>query len=82
MYLKDNRVEDYKPARPMLTTFAILTLILMVVTMLTACLCMHNFKHDLKRHLVRRRPDSPENKMFDSELPQYQKTQTNRMTID
>ncbi|KAI2481239.1 hypothetical protein Ptr902_07034 [Pyrenophora tritici-repentis] len=52
MYVADaHRQEDYKPARKSLTAFAILTILLLVLTIVTACLCTHNFNKGLKPHV-------------------------------
>lgn len=52
MYVADRiRQEDYKPARKSLTAFAILTILLLLVTIITACLCTHNFNKGLKPHV-------------------------------
>ncbi|KAI8933872.1 hypothetical protein NX059_009570 [Plenodomus lindquistii] len=52
MYVADRiRQEDYKPARKSLTAFAILTILLLLVTVVTACVCTHNFNKGLKPHV-------------------------------
>lgn len=48
------RFEDYKPARKMLTTFAVLTLLLLATTITTAFVCMKNFKKGLRPHIQQR----------------------------
>ena len=49
MYAADaDRLQDYKPARKSLTSFAVLTVLLLVVTIVTACICTHNFNKGLK----------------------------------
>ncbi|KAM3425424.1 UPF0658 Golgi apparatus membrane protein C23H3.04 [Cercospora zeina] len=55
------REKDYQAARSSLTTFAILTLLLLVVTIGTAIACMMNFNKGLKPHIQRRKvPNSGE----------------------
>lgn len=61
------REEDYRPARKSLTTFAVITVILLIVTITYACLCMYNFGKGLKtlvasgrKHIGRRRAGSEE----------------------
>ncbi|TKA33345.1 hypothetical protein B0A50_00898 [Salinomyces thailandicus] len=49
------READYKPARNSLTTFAVLTLMLMLVTIAVAGVCMGNFGKGLRPHLQRRK---------------------------
>lgn len=46
-----NRVQDYKPARRSLTTFAIITLLLLLVTIVYALICTANFNKGLKPHI-------------------------------
>jgi hypothetical protein len=61
MYDADkDRVEEYKPARRSLTIFAILTLLALVLTMVTAFMCMKNFNKGLKPHIQRRAVPSPD----------------------
>lgn len=49
---------QYKPARHSLTTFAVLTLLLLIVTITTAVMCMRNFNKGLKPHIQKRKvPD-------------------------
>lgn len=49
------RQADYVAARSSLTTFAVLTLLLLVVTIGTATACMANFNKGLKPHIQRRK---------------------------
>lgn len=52
MYAADKiRVDDYRPARKSLTSFAALTILLVVITIITACICTHNFNKGLKPHV-------------------------------
>ena len=50
----------YAPARKELATFAVLTIILLLMTILNACLCAHNFEKGLKPYVTKRRPMSPD----------------------
>jgi hypothetical protein len=52
------KAAKYGVARRPLVTFAILTLALLVVSIVNAVVCMHNFGHGLKQLLDRRRVDS------------------------
>lgn len=65
MYDTDNpgRVQDYAPARRGLTLFAIITLILLVITIINAVWCAMNFGMGLKPYVTRRKVLSPEDKM-------------------
>lgn len=49
------RMKDYAAARSSLTTFAVLTLLLLVVTIAAAIMCMINFGKGLKPHVQRRK---------------------------
>lgn len=49
------REESYRPARKELTTFAVLTIILIVVTIINACLCTRNFNKGLKPYITTRK---------------------------
>ena len=52
MYAADAaRQEDYEPARKSLTSFAVLTILLLLVTIIVACMCTHNFNKGLKNHI-------------------------------
>ncbi|PLN78345.1 hypothetical protein BDW42DRAFT_144383 [Aspergillus taichungensis] len=46
---------EYLPARRSLTFFAIITLVLIVLTIVNACMCMHNFHKGLKPHINRKK---------------------------
>lgn len=68
------RINDYRPARKSLTTFAVITLILMVVTIIYACICTANFGKGLRQHVdtskKRERAASLEmDKLFDPRMP-------------
>ncbi|KAF2277845.1 uncharacterized protein EI97DRAFT_274917 [Westerdykella ornata] len=58
MYVADlNRQQDYKPARKSLTSFAVLTILLLLATIVIACICTHNFNKGLKPHLTEKKID-------------------------
>jgi len=68
------RIDDYRPARRSLTTFAVITLILLVVTIVYACICTVNFGKGLRPHVdsskKRQRAASLEmDKLFDPNMP-------------
>ncbi|KAL4928527.1 SEC61-beta family protein [Aspergillus undulatus] len=46
---------EYMVARRSLTFFAVITLILIVVTIIIACICMHNFHKGLKPHINKKK---------------------------
>lgn len=57
------RERAYRPARKELTTFAVLTIILIVVTIINACLCTHNFKKGLKPYIYTSKTAESDEKM-------------------
>ncbi|KAF2091206.1 hypothetical protein K490DRAFT_34026 [Saccharata proteae CBS 121410] len=83
MYGSDKkRVQDYLPARRSLTTFAVITILLLLVTIAVAIMCTHNFNKGLKPHITRRKvPDVDENK-YTTEMPAIAGPVPSRMTID
>ncbi|KAF1851315.1 uncharacterized protein K460DRAFT_31462 [Cucurbitaria berberidis CBS 394.84] len=82
MYVADlARQEDYKPARKSLTAFAVLTIMLLLCTIVVACLCTHNFNKGLKPHVN----DSlvQTDKQYNTEMPSLSGPQpSQRMEID
>ncbi|KAF2751612.1 hypothetical protein M011DRAFT_395019 [Sporormia fimetaria CBS 119925] len=62
MYITDEaRQKDYMPARKSLTSFAVLTIALLLVTIVIACICTHNFNKGLKQHLNEKKGDRNKN---------------------
>jgi len=62
MYAADGeRLKDYRPARKSLTSFAVLTILLVIVTIVVACICTHNFNKGLKPHLMNKRGSTDKN---------------------
>jgi hypothetical protein len=45
------RRSEYLPARKTLTLFAVVTIVFLVVTIIAACWCTHNFNKGLKPHI-------------------------------
>ncbi|KAI9748594.1 MAG: hypothetical protein M4579_007177 [Chaenotheca gracillima] len=76
--------EIYKPASKSLTTFAVITVILIIITIVNACVCTHNFGKGLKPHITRRKLESEDEKVTMTEMPNYKASGNppNRMTID
>lgn len=58
-----SREAAYLPARKELTTFAVLTIILILLTIVNACICAHNYNKGLKPYV-----NKPEN-IDDDEKP-------------
>lgn len=83
-----SREKDYLPVRKSLTSFAVLTIILIILTIINACVCMANFGKGLKPHIVKRKIGGEEAEKLDrmTELPDlkvgHQHPISNRMTID
>jgi hypothetical protein len=57
------RARAYMPARKELTTFAVLTIILIVTTIINACLCTHNFNKGLKPYITSKKVDQDDEKV-------------------
>ncbi|KAJ5654587.1 hypothetical protein N7490_001590 [Penicillium lividum] len=47
--------KDYLPARPSMTFFAVITITLIVITIINACLCVNNFHRGLKPHISKKK---------------------------
>lgn len=86
-----NKVLEYLPARKSLTVFAVITILLLVVTIVTACVCTRNFNKGLKPHIQNRKVDSPDDPKFSSPFageqgfngpPHQLGAVPHRMTID
>lgn len=58
------RVIDYMPARRSLTTFAVITIFLLIITISNAVWCTMNFGKGLKPHIQNRKVPNPEDKMY------------------
>ncbi|KAF2868724.1 hypothetical protein BDV95DRAFT_121592 [Massariosphaeria phaeospora] len=84
MYAADAaRLLDYKPARKSLTSFAVLTILLLLVTIVVACMCTHNFNKGLKPHVNNKTLGSNESKQYNTEMPSLSgPAPSNRMEID
>ncbi|KAL8717191.1 MAG: hypothetical protein Q9225_005539 [Loekoesia sp. 1 TL-2023] len=91
----DQRRALYDPVRRPLTTFAVITVILIILTIINACMCTANFGRGLKPHIAGRKVESEEEKFTNgnmTEMPNYNYggysgpgvggTMGSRMTID
>lgn len=77
------REEKYKAARKSLTTFAVITIILIVCTIVNACICTGNFNRGLKPHIAARKVESESEKGRITEMPNITHGPVpSRMTID
>jgi hypothetical protein len=54
------REKAYRPARKELTTFAVLTIILIITTIINACICTHNFNKGLKPYITSKQVEDEE----------------------
>ncbi|KAJ6129908.1 hypothetical protein N7512_002688 [Penicillium capsulatum] len=59
MYAPATR-QKYLPAQASMTFFAIITIVLIVITIINACMCAHNFNRGLKPHINRKKNRSEE----------------------
>ncbi|KAK3955737.1 hypothetical protein QBC32DRAFT_23014 [Pseudoneurospora amorphoporcata] len=77
------RREHYKAVKRSLTAFAVMTIVLIIITIANAFLCMSNFNNGLKTHLVKPKGRDPEKDDMNSFQMTDQKPQlVARMTID
>ncbi|EAW08246.1 uncharacterized protein ACLA_029770 [Aspergillus clavatus NRRL 1] len=72
---------DYLPARRSLTFFAIITLVLIVMTIANACMCMHSFHKGLKPHINKKNSAKEEEKTTELST-NVTSGMPNRMMID
>ncbi|TVY88803.1 UPF0658 Golgi apparatus membrane protein, partial [Lachnellula willkommii] len=85
MYQPKHR-DFYLPARKNLTSFAVITIVLIVLTIINASVCTANFDKGLKQHVMKRKIGGEEEKMDNmTELPDLKPGHapvSSRMTID
>ncbi|PMD16395.1 hypothetical protein NA56DRAFT_316696 [Hyaloscypha hepaticicola] len=76
--------QNYIPVRKNLTSFASITIVLIVLTIVNACVCTANFGMGLKPHIMKRRANTDTEKMDNmTELPDIKHGPvSSRMTID
>ncbi|CZT52353.1 uncharacterized protein RSE6_13673 [Rhynchosporium secalis] len=84
-----SRRDDYLPVRKSLTSFAVITIVLIVLTIANACVCMANFDKGLKPHIMKRKiggEEAAEKLDNMTELPDLKhganQPVSSRMTID
>ncbi|CAL5872960.1 uncharacterized protein PFLUO_LOCUS7229 [Penicillium psychrofluorescens] len=51
---------QYLPARPSMTFFAVITLMLIVITIINACICANNFNRGLRPHINKKKTPEEE----------------------
>ena len=78
------RVLDYLPARRSLTSFAIITVLLMVITIVVAFMCTLNFKAGLHQYFMKKKAGGGAGpaKEYSTEMPALSGPTPSRMTID
>jgi len=70
MYVAElDRQNEYKPARKSLTAFAVLTIMMLIFTIVVACVCTHNFNKGLKPHVNNKAVPSASGKAYNTEMP-------------
>jgi hypothetical protein len=72
----------YMPVRKSLTAFAVLTIILIILTIINALVCLFNFDHGLKQHLQTPRQEIDKDQASYSMHDVKQTQLPSRMTID
>jgi len=74
----------YQPVRKNLTSFAVITIILIILTIINASVCMTNFNKGLKPHVMKRKIGGDSEKVDNmTELPDLKNHPvSSRMTID
>ena len=85
MYQHTERAKAYLPVRKSLTTFAVLAIILVILTIINAFACLFNFGKGLRPYIARRKVESEEEKpnmMMEMPNLAHNGTVPSRMTID
>lgn len=82
MYQPAKRAK-YAAVRKSLTTFAIITIILIINTIVNAIICTANFNRGLKPHIAARKVENEDEKVNMTEMPNLSHGPVpSRMTID
>lgn len=68
----DNFKTPYLPARKELTTFAAITIVLILMTIVNAIVCAANFNKGLKPYITSRKLETDEEKLGSSPVPRPQ----------
>lgn len=71
----------YLPVRKNLTSFAVITILLIICTICNATVCMLNFDKGLRPHVMKRKIGGDNEKAM-TELPDLKNPVSSRMTID
>ncbi|PGH12934.1 hypothetical protein AJ80_06539 [Polytolypa hystricis UAMH7299] len=79
------RAHSYLAARRSFTFFAVITIVLIIMTIINACVCTHNFNKGLKPHITSKRSTGQNEKANATELSGHMGQHgavPSRMTID
>lgn len=83
MYQENDLGRQYLAARTSLSTFAVLTIISIILTIINAIMCAMNFRKGLKPYVASRKIESEEEKPNMMEMPNLSHGPVpSRMTID
>jgi hypothetical protein len=84
MYQHTARATRYIPARKSLTTFAVITIVLLIITITNAIMCAANFNQGLKPYIAKRKVDNEDEKPTMMEMPNLAggPPHSSRMEID
>ncbi|EHK40297.1 uncharacterized protein TrAtP1_006378 [Trichoderma atroviride] len=77
-----SRASSYFAVRKSLTAFAVITILLIIMTIINAIICMHNFGSGLKAHLLSARKEDEKNDVNSFGMNDVKSPMQNRMTID
>ncbi|PTB40456.1 uncharacterized protein TrAFT101_005648 [Trichoderma asperellum] len=77
-----SRASSYFAVRKSLTAFAVITILLIIMTIINAIICMHNFGSGLKAHLLSARKVDEKTDINSFGMSDVKTPMQNRMTID
>ncbi|KAK0762093.1 hypothetical protein N5P37_004894 [Trichoderma harzianum] len=77
-----SRAQSYMAVRKSLTAFAVITILLIIMTIINAIICMHNFGSGLKAHLMAPRRVDEKSDINSFGMNDVKTPMANRMTID
>jgi hypothetical protein len=78
-----SQADAYMPVRKSLTAFAVLTIVLIILTIINALVCLFNFGHGLKQHLLKSPRQEADKDTVSYSMHDVKQTQIpSRMTID
>ncbi|KAJ3571200.1 hypothetical protein NPX13_g5464 [Xylaria arbuscula] len=77
-----SQAQFYMPVRKSLTAFAVLTIILIILTIINALVCLFNFGHGLKQHLLKSPRQEMDKDQVSYSMHDVKQSQPSRMTID